>query len=224
MSAFEVSAFGPFFAVETHDTGDAPIPPWRPVAELTDGSHALADRIERVRSNLAARIAVSPADIDPRVAGSVAHLGLVARILAPTVAAAACDEPRISQQPHELWWQDELGGPFPLSVVMRMGEDSAITGSVVESITEGVMEHAGVSDRVLWGNVGSAVNSAARLIASSRPELTDAAREVADSYLRDPRIDDGTQRARPDFRRRSCCLIYQLTDDRSAVCGDCVLG
>ncbi|BAX97730.1 hypothetical protein MSTE_02418 [Mycobacteroides stephanolepidis] len=219
-----MSAFGPFFAVATHATGDMPTSPWRPLTELTDGSPALASRVERVRSNLAARIAVSPADIDLRVAGSVAHLGLVARILAPTVAAVACDEPRISQQPHELWWQDELGGPFPLSVVTRAGEDYAITGSAVESITEGVMEHAGVSDRVLWGNVGSAVNSAARLIASSRPELADAAREVADTYLRDPRIDDGILHAGPDFRRRSCCLIYQLTDDRSAVCGDCVLG
>ncbi|WP_078316265.1 (2Fe-2S)-binding protein [Mycobacterium sp. D16Q16] len=223
MSAVELSAFGPFFTVEAHDAGEVPVHPWRPMAELADGSSALADRIDSVRVSLAARMAISPADIDPRVAASVAHLGLVARILAPTVAAATCGELRISQDLRELWWQDALGGPFPLSVVLRAGERNTSAGSAVELITRGVMDQSGVSHRVLWGNIGSAVNSAARLIASSRSELTEAAREVANAYLRDQRIDDGTLRAGPDFRRRSCCLIYQLTDDRSAVCGDCVL-
>lgn len=199
------------------------MPPWRSMAELADGSSALADRIDSVRGSLAARMAVGPADIDPRVAASVAHLGLVARILAPTAAAATCGELRISQDLRELWWRDELGGPFPLSVVLQAGERNPPAGSAVDLITQGVMNQSGVSHRVLWGNIGSAANSAARLIASSRPELTDAAREVANTYLRDPRIDDGALRAGPDFRRRSCCLIYQLTDDRSAVCGDCVL-
>lgn len=122
-----------------------------------------------------------------------------------------------------MWWQDELGGPFPLSVVTRVGEDNSLSGSAVESITQGVIHQSGVSRRVLWGNVGSAVNSAAQLVAASRPELASAARESADTYLGDPRVDDGALRAGPDFRRRSCCLIYQLTDDRGAVCGDCVL-
>ncbi|MGH3956823.1 MAG: (2Fe-2S)-binding protein [Mycobacterium sp.] len=223
MSAVELSAFGPFFAVATHDAGETPTPPWRPMVELIDGSSALANRIDSVRSSLAERAAVGVADVDLRVAASVTHLGLVARILAPTVAAATCGELRMSQESHELWWQDELGGPFPLSVVLRAGERNTLAGSAVESITQGVIDHTGVSHRVLWGNIGSAVNSAARLIASAQPELTDAAREVANTHLRDRRIDDGTLRAGPDFRRRSCCLIYQLTDDRSAVCGDCVL-
>ncbi|OHT82668.1 (2Fe-2S)-binding protein [Mycobacteroides saopaulense] len=224
MSAVERSVFGPFFAVETHATTDIPRPPWRPMAELTDGSGPLRDRISSVRSSLAARLPNSPAEVDLRVAASVAHLGLVARVLAPSVAAATCGELTISQEPGDLWWQDRLGGPYPLSVVERAGETGTTPGTVVESITQRVIDEAGISDRVLWGNIGSAVNSAAKLVAASRPELTDAARKVADTYLRDPRIDDGVLRAGPDFRRRSCCLIYQLADDRSAVCGDCVLG
>jgi ferric iron reductase protein FhuF len=47
---------------------------------------------------------------------------------------------------------------------------------------------------------------------------------VADSILADSRVDDGGLCAGPDFRRRSCCLIYRLNNDRAAVCGDCVLG
>lgn len=194
------------------------------MAELTGGSDILRNRISSVRSSLAARVPNNPAEVDLRVAASVAHLGLVARVLAPSIAAATCGEPTISQEPGDLWWQDQLGGPYPLSVVERVGETGTAPGTVIESITQRVIDEAGISGRVLWGNVGSAVNSAVKVIAASRPELTEAAWEVADTYLRDPRIDDGVLRAGPDFRRRSCCLIYQLANDRSAVCGDCVLG
>ena len=34
----------------------------------------------------------------------------------------------------------------------------------------------------------------------------------------------GNLSSAPGFRRRSCCLIYQATGARVAVCGDCVLG
>ncbi|BBZ80974.1 Uncharacterized Fe-S protein [Mycobacteroides abscessus subsp. abscessus] len=172
-------------------------------------------------------MAKTAAEVDLRVAASVTHLGLIARILAPTIAAATCGV-RISQELEDLWWQDRLGGPFPLSVLkmesdQRERECSAVPGAAVESITRCVVGETGVSDRVLWGNVGSAANSAARLIAASRPALNGAARDIADTYLRDPRVDGGVLRAGPNFRRRSCCLIYQLAEDRTAVCGDCVL-
>lgn len=220
----ELATLGPFFGVQTHDADDVPEAPWRPMAELADGSRALRARIDAVRSSLAARIGHRTDSIDLRVASSVAHLGLVARILAPVIGAAACGRVHISQALENLWWQDHLGGPFPLSVTVRTGSEFAGLGPTVEVLTQRILDHTGVSDRVLWGNVGSAVNSAAHLIAATRPELTDTARALADTFLRDPRIDDGALRAGPHFRRHSCCLIYQLTDDRSAVCGDCVLG
>ncbi|MDM2422906.1 (2Fe-2S)-binding protein [Mycobacteroides abscessus] len=227
MSAVEQSVFGPFFTVEAHAADETPAPPWRSVSGLVDGSPSLGDRISAVRSSLAARIAKTAAEVDLRVAASVTHLGLIARILAPTIAAATCGV-RISQELDDLWWQDRLGGPFPLSVLKtesdhREAECSAVPGAAVESITRCVVGETGVSDRVLWGNVGSAANSAARLIAASRPALTGAARDIADTYLRDPRVEGGVLRAGPGFRRRSCCLIYRLAEDRTAVCGDCVL-
>lgn len=219
----ELASCGPFFAVETHDADDAPEAPWRPMAELADGSGALRARIDAVRNGLASRIGHDPDLVDLRVAASIAHLGLIARILSPVMAAAACGQLHIAQALDDLWWQDHLGGPFPLSVTARAGSEIAGLGSTVEVLTQRIIDSTGVSARVLWGNVGSAVNSAARLIATSRPELSDIARGVADIYLTDPRIDDGALRAGPEFTRRSCCLIYRLTDDRSAVCGDCVL-
>ena len=46
---------------------------------------------------------------------------------------------------------------------------------------------------------------------------------MADRVLADPRVDGGVLRSGPEFRRNSCCLIYQLAGDREACCGDCVL-
>jgi ferric iron reductase protein FhuF len=46
---------------------------------------------------------------------------------------------------------------------------------------------------------------------------------AADAILADPRVDGGELRSGEDFRRKSCCLLYRLTGDRVAVCGDCVL-
>ncbi len=76
----------------------------------------------------------------------------------------------------------------------------------------------------MWGNVGSAANSAARLVSAARPDVTALAYAAVNRVLADRRIDAGVLDAGPGYRRRSCCLIYRVADDRSAVCGDCVLG
>lgn len=54
-------------------------------------------------------------EIEPRVAASVAHFGLVARLVAPSVAAAAtrCG---LGMRLGVVWWQDTLGGAMPLPV------------------------------------------------------------------------------------------------------------
>jgi len=96
-------------------------------------------------------------------------------------------------------------------------------GPAVEAVTVAIADRYRVSKQVLWGNIGSAANSAARLIAAARPDLTGTAHAVADSILTDPRIEDGAVRAGPHFRRRSCCLIYRIANDRAATCGDCIL-
>jgi ferric iron reductase protein FhuF len=81
-----------------------------------------------------------------------------------------------------------------------------------------------VSRQVLWGNVASAVNGAATMIAAARPELTGAAAEAATSMLDYPALAR-TYQGRPltGFRRRNCCLIYRLSPAAPAYCGDCVL-
>jgi ferric iron reductase protein FhuF len=77
---------------------------------------------------------------------------------------------------------------------------------------------------VLWGNVASAVNSAAVQVAAGRPDLSDRAWAVAAAFLASPRLAREAQRPGPAFRRSSCCLIYKIAPGpTSGVCGDCVL-
>ncbi|MEP9412854.1 (2Fe-2S)-binding protein [Gordonia sp. VNQ95] len=208
---------GPFFGVARHAASDHAITPWTPMSDLLADPGILTDRVARVRGALAAG-----GPVEERVAASVTHLGLVARIIAPAIAVEALGDPPISLRPDDIWWQDELGGPYPLSVTAaEPGTDSG--DSVVEALTHLVGDTFGVSARTLWGNVASAANSAAQLIAAARPDLQEAARDAADRLLADGRVEGGALRSGPTFRRRSCCLIYQVSGDRRSVCGDCVL-
>jgi len=219
----DLRALGPFFAVETHVRGAPVPPPWQPMTQLIDDADVLTARVEAVRIALAHRAGRQPEDVDIRVAASVAHLGLVARLLAPMIGAISLGCAPLSWSVDDLWWQNEMGGPYPLSVAPRPATWGAGPGLAVEAITAAFLERYRVSRHVLWGNIGSAANSAAQLICSARPDLTARAYGTADALLTDSRIDGGAVRAGPRFRRRSCCLIYRIANDRGAACGDCVL-
>jgi ferric iron reductase protein FhuF len=129
---------------------------------------------------------------------------------------------------NDLWWQDRLGGAFPLSVRLDVPTDQrpAITlaGSAVQAVTTTVARRYAVSETVVWGNVASAVNSAAQQLSAARPDVAKRAIGIAGELLADRHLDGEPVRSGPGFRRNSCCLIYHVADDTSAVCGDCVLG
>ncbi len=165
--------------------------------------------------------------IEVRVAASVAHLGLVARIIAAGLAVTALTDQFLVADLHSMWWQDELRGPYPLSIAVSP-QPSSLIGGPVRSLTEAVGQLVSVSDQVLWGNVASAINSAATIIVARRPELTQRVVALATTML------DQTphQAPNPDlgaaFRRGSCCLIYRASPAPALrtgqdLCGDCVL-
>jgi hypothetical protein len=220
--------------VQVHAAGAAPPPPWQPFADLVPPGGALAGRAESVRQALARRGGLPVGAVPPRVAASVTHLGLAARLLAPAVAAAALGAPeRLDLDPGGLWWQDELGGPVPLSVPVqapgdggrRAGRGGLVIDELIAPLTETAAGLFPVSLRVLWGNVTSGISSAAGQIAAQRPELAGAAWAAARGFARHPRLSSERVPPGPAFRRSSCCLIYQLTPGPArAVCGDCVLG
>ncbi len=81
-----------------------------------------------------------------------------------------------------------------------------------------------VSPIVLQGNIASAVNAAAAMIAAARPGLATQAAAVRDALLSTPELAGTWTSSAAGFRRRSCCLIYRAAPAATAaVCGDCVL-
>lgn len=217
---------GPFFAAALLEPGTAPAEPWRPVRELADDPTALFRRVDAVHAALVAGPGPGSA-VQRRVTASAAHLGLVARLLAPAIGATALGLGHVPLGLDDVWWQDRLGGPFPVLLRLRHAAAhkgaSVLADSVVGAITEAVATRYRVSLRVVWGNVASAAATAARLVGSARPELAGAAGAAADAVLADPRVEGGALRSGPGFRRRSCCLLYRIAGGPPAVCEDCVL-
>ena len=234
----DLAALGPFFAVHSHPSGADPDAPWRPLRELADQPEPMLSRIGSVRAALASRGGRPVDEIELKVAASVAHLGLVARLIAPALAAIA-GQHRLDMRLDGLWWQDKLGGPVPLSVPERAypvpdhGESHGSVAAhdchrfvdeVIAPITSTISELVPVSRRVLWGNVASAVNGAAQQVATRRADLARQARTTAAAFFSSPLLAQERQPPGPGFRRSSCCLIYRIAGDRvHGVCGDCVL-
>jgi FhuF 2Fe-2S C-terminal domain len=209
---------GGFFTAAVHSPQDQPAAPWRSLRSLSEDAGPLDDRVEFVQMTLQA----GGQNIPRRVAASVVQLGVLARILAPALAAAALGLEPVALDSGALWWQDDLGGAYPLSVTS--GSVINLIGGVVSEFTALFADRYRVPLRTLWGNVASAANAAAGQLVLTRPDLADSAYLVAGAVLRDPRVEGGRLRPGADFRRRSCCLIYQAAGSRVAVCGDCVLG
>jgi hypothetical protein len=240
IDAGALAAFGPFFAVTTPHTG-APTSPWLLMSDLVVGGGPLADRIAQVRAALATSAGTE--EMEFRFAASVTQLGLTARLVAPVLGLAVLTgfDPVIDLG--DVWWQVQLGGPFPLSLSASiMQADAAapdgpaaspetclhafLDGPALELVSA-TLRAVPVAPHVLWGNLASAIYSAGQLAASARPELAARAAAVVDGALAHPRL--ATAHDRPDgrFRRRSCCLIYRIAgnsaDTPRRLCGDCAL-
>ena len=226
----DLAALGPYFAVDVHRPGSPLRPPWQPLDALIGSPDALAGRIGEVRERLAAAAGCPGAAVEFRVAASIAQLGLCARLLSPALGAAATGR-TLPVDVGQARWVPVLGGPFRLSLAEAAVDAEAGTAATAAllagPITQIVraVEAMAVSPRVLWGNVASAVNGAATMIVAARPDLAGPAAETAAAMLANPALT-GTFQGRPlqGFRRRNCCLIYRLSPERPAYCGDCILG
>ena len=228
----EIAALGPFFAVGTHPPDAPPPRPWQAMDDT-----ALRDRVAAVRGYLGAVGGQLAAAVEVRVAASVAHLGLAARLVSPALAAAVLHRRPLACELSAVRWQPVLGGPVPLSLPAdALGEPRTGPGELAELLRRRLLdglsaelarrfEQFGVSPHILLGNTASAVNGAATMIAVAHPRLGPRTAELAASLLSRPPLL-AQSGAAPDgaFRRRSCCLIYRAAPDRrGALCGDCVL-
>lgn len=219
---------GPFFTVRTHAAHSAPEQPWRPMSELVDDPEVLRERVREVRARLAGR---RPAgDVELRVAASVTHFGLVARLISPVVAVAARSGQLLEPDLRRVRWQPELGGAFPLSV-SGVASASASPDVLAHRLVDGPVRELGeaaevfsVAPRVLWGNVASALNGALSVMAGTLPQHAEAARSLGSALLSREPLRDTSTVVDGAFRRRSCCLIYRAAPGHDGpICGDCVL-
>lgn len=221
----DVAALGPFFAVGT-DPAERVDPTWRPVTDLHADPEPLRARIAHVRRALGG---------DDRVAASIAFQGLAARLVAPPLAAVAVHGVLPDLGPARLHWRPTATGPWPLwcadPEAVGVGEDAGALAAAVEALVGplvgAVRAQVAVSERVLRGNVASAVAGGKRLIGQQRPAAAQEAARVAAALLDGPLAGSGDRLSpvEPDvawsFRRRSCCLYYRVRD--GGLCGDCVL-
>jgi hypothetical protein len=238
----ELARLGPFFAVESHAAGAAPPPPWLPMADLVGDGAALTDRVRSVRAALAVASGQAPEDVELRVAASVTQLGIAARLISPVLGAAVTSGAVPHLDLEDVWWQPALGGAFPLSIPGQPSLDTsaAAAGSSsaelaagigrtlldgpIAAVVTAVLNAFPISTQILWGNVASAVNGAATMITTQRPELAPQAHAVAAGLLGQPVLSATHADVGPRFRRRSCCLIYRISPaSRDALCADCVL-
>lgn len=92
-------------------------------------------------------------------------------------------------------------------------------------LAEAVHRDGPLSDRLLWGNAGSALSGALRqLVARARshrrPDVAARARALVAELFDHPDLRDTGAPHDVAFRRRSCCLYYRTP--AGGLCGDCV--
>lgn len=192
------------------------------------GSDVLADRVAQVRAFLAAGTEQESSAVELRVAASVVHLGLVARVLSPLLALAVLHQRCGRVRAADLWWQPTLGSMFPLSIrEAALDSDPALLGGAISEFGSAIAPF-GVNEHIVRGNVASALVGAGKMLAAARPDLRGEINDLIRGLLAGPELA-GSGDFGPDgaFRRRSCCLIYRAapaaSDRKAALCGDCVL-
>ena len=225
MTLDQVVALGPFFAHEQHPSGTVAVAPWRTMSELLDDPAVLEHRVMATRAYLAAAGGQVFEAVEVRVAASITHLGLVARLVSPAIGTAVLGDGVPPLDLGSVHWQPVLGGAFPLSLVppnTARDLSTELFEGPVPALNEATQPF-GVSDHILRGNVASAINGASVALTNAAPQLANRAAEVAANLLAHPTLRD-THTTDGTFRRRSCCLIYRAAPNHAgALCGDCAL-
>jgi ferric iron reductase protein FhuF len=242
----ELARLGPFFALDSHPAQSLPAPPWRPLDELFRQPGTLGARVAAVRAALAEASGQPAVAVEPRVAASMAQLGLAGRLICPALGVAVLTGGLLDLDPTGMRWRPSPGGAVALSIridavapavtalaaaTAARCDPAALADALARSLLAGPVRALveasrtfGVSEQVLWGNVASVVFGAVALIGATAPSLTGAAEAIATSLLDQPPLRGRHQGSEQgSFRRRSCCLVYRLAGSPTPVCGDCVL-
>jgi hypothetical protein len=202
---------GPFFRLEAADTEGAP--GWLPVPALRDG--ALASMTQATASQLGTD--------EPRVAASILHLSLAARLWSPVLGCVLLRGVLPDLGP--LLIAGDLPGRFALTDLRGSADSSpGLIAGVVRRPLAAIERSLPLElpAGLRRGNSGSAMTGALRVLARHDPRLAGPAAELARSLLRTNGLRGTGRFGGPPglaFRRRSCCLYYRVPG--GGLCGDC---
>ncbi|MCH0564565.1 MULTISPECIES: (2Fe-2S)-binding protein [unclassified Streptomyces] len=164
-----------------------------------------------------------------RVAASVAHLGLAARLWSVALGCAVLYDCLPDLDPRMLHWDPDGSAPGELhaaAVCPRPVEGLAaqiVDGHLVP-LEAALRTRYRLAPGLLRGNAASALAGAAGQLdrwarAAGRADRAERARALAAGLLRHPRLAGAGTLTGTAFRRRSCCLYYRVPG--GGVCGDC---
>lgn len=213
---------GPFFRLGV--IGDSPARGWLPVAELTRASlTAMADDTARELGTT-----------EPRVAASIVHLGLAARLWSPVLGCGLLR----GVVPDLRSLVISLGPPAHLGLAevagwaaQSPGQIAALGADVVSTQLTALADALPVAlpAGLLRGNSASAMAGTLGILVRHDRALALPAAELAAALLQTGALHGtGILTLSPAvpadtlaFRRRSCCLYYRVPG--AGLCGDCCL-
>ncbi|MCX4791024.1 (2Fe-2S)-binding protein [Streptomyces sp. NBC_01221] len=213
---------GGFFALRTTAPPEGA---YRPLALLYAGESApLTARIDTVADRLRTS--------ERRVAASVAHLGLAARLWSVALGPAALTGRLPGLSPDALYWGP--GHTAPDDLWLSTSDTLPATADRIREVVqfghlvplaEAIHRDGSLSNRLLWGNAGSALAGALRELVAwarshGRPDVSARARALVAELFDHPDLRNTGAPHDTAFRRRSCCLYYRCP--AGGLCGDCV--
>ncbi|MFE6149722.1 (2Fe-2S)-binding protein [Streptomyces sp. NPDC057889] len=220
----ELGSLGGFFALCNTGATESDLPTLGRVYQSdAPDRDPLAYRVDKV-----ARALSVP---EPRVAVSIAQLGLAARLWSLTLGSAALFGRVPDLDPALLHWNPDASAPDDLFLAgtRQLPADSTHIAELVldrhlEPLSAALRARYRVSAPLLRGNAGSALAGAAREISrwarrAGRPDVATRARLLTTELFEDPRLAATGTRTGTAFRRTSCCLIYRTPG--GGLCGDC---
>lgn len=214
---------GGFFVLRTEVPRTAP----GTAPTLRDAYDRSADTLARRVEAVGRRLGTG----EPRVAASIAHQGLAARLWSAALGCAVLYGGLPDLSPDLLHWDAAAVAPddLLLTEVRPLPGDAATLASVVlhghlQPLGETLRSRYGVAAGLLWGNAGSALAGAARELdrwarRGGRTDAAERSRALTAELFTHPLLRATGTRAGTSFRRHSCCLYYRVPG--GGVCGDC---
>ncbi|GAA2761784.1 (2Fe-2S)-binding protein [Streptomyces paradoxus] len=215
-----------FFVLRTERAPAGSLPTLAQAYAATSPDVSVNPLIFRVR-----KVATALRAPELRVAASVAHQGLAARLWSIALGCAALYGRVPDLDARLLHWDADGSAPddlwlrevTPLSGDAPSLADVVLHGHLVP-LAAALRAHHGLAPGLLRGNAASALAGAARELdrwagRHGRRDVAARARSLAAELLAHPVLAGAGTLTGTAFRRRSCCLYYRVPG--GGVCGDC---